>query len=65
MLAEHEVVDDDLAANLRALAGLRNLLVHLYDETDDERVAQDAAAGLDDLGRFAQLTAALASDEAD
>lgn len=65
VLAEHDVIDNDLAANLRALAGLRNLLVHLYDEIDDDRVAQEAAAGLDDLGRFAQLTAALAADEAD
>lgn len=65
VLLEHDVIDEDLAANLRALSGLRNLLVHLYDEIDDDRVAAEAAAGLDDLSRFAQRTAALITVEDD
>lgn len=65
VLLEHDVIDDDLAANMRALSGLRNLLVHLYDEIDDDRVATEAAAGLDDLSSFAQRAAALITVEGD
>lgn len=57
VLAEHDVIDDELATSLRALAGLRNLLVHLYDEIDDDRVAREARDGLADIGAFAQAVA--------
>lgn len=57
VLAEHQVIDADLAASLRALAGLRNLLVHLYDEIDDDRVAREARDGLSDIDAFAQAVA--------
>lgn len=65
VLAEHEVIDAELAANLRGLAGLRNLLVHLYDEIDDDRVAREAQSGLDDLSAFAQNVAATLAAESD
>ena len=37
-LAEHEVLDGDLASRLRDLTGLRNRLVHLYADVDDALV---------------------------
>lgn len=59
VLAERGVITEDLAGRLRALAGLRNLLVHLYDEVDDDRVAREARAGLDDVSALSQAVAGL------
>ncbi|MGQ0574227.1 MAG: type VII toxin-antitoxin system HepT family RNase toxin [Pseudonocardia sp.] len=53
VLCEHGVLDADLADRLRALAGLRNRLVHVYDEVDDERVHAALRDGLDDIETFA------------
>jgi uncharacterized protein YutE (UPF0331/DUF86 family) len=49
VLEEHDVLDGALAENLRALAGLRNRLVHLYEEVDDGRVHDALQEGLPDL----------------
>ncbi len=38
ILGRHGVLKGDLAARLSALAGLRNVLVHLYSEVDRERI---------------------------
>lgn len=46
LLAEHDVIDDDLAARLGRATGFRNVLVHGYAEVDDDLVV----ASLDDLG---------------
>lgn len=59
VLAEHAVISDELAARLRGLAGLRNLLVHVYDQIDDERVAREAIAGSDDFAAFVAAITAL------
>jgi uncharacterized protein YutE (UPF0331/DUF86 family) len=59
-LANH-VIDDALAGRLRGLAGLRNRLVHVYDEIDDVRVHEALATGLPDLDAFATAVARLAS----
>ncbi len=56
---EHAVVGADLADRLRALAGLRNRLVHLYDEVDDRLVHEAIQDGLGDLRAFARAIAAL------
>jgi uncharacterized protein YutE (UPF0331/DUF86 family) len=61
VLHEHGVIDDALASRLRGLAGLRNRLVHVYDEIDDVRVHQALATGLPDLDAFAAAVARLAS----
>lgn len=58
-LEQHEVVDSELANRMRALAGQRNLLVHLYGEVDDALVYASLQDGLDDLDRFARAVAAL------
>ncbi|MDN5749650.1 MAG: DUF86 domain-containing protein [Pseudonocardia sp.] len=52
VLHEHGVLDEDLTGRLRALAGLRNRLVHVYDRIDDERVHQTLSQGLGDLEAF-------------
>ncbi len=61
VLDEYGVIDDALAGRLRGLAGLRNRLVHVYDEIDDVRVHQALATGLADLDAFATAIARLAS----
>ncbi len=63
VLAEVNVLDDGLADRMVALAGARNLIVHLYAEVDDARLARAiSAGGLDDLSAFAARVAALVAD---
>lgn len=59
ILEEHGVIDSELAARLRSLAGLRNIIVHLYTEVDDDRVHGDLERGLGDLDRFAEAIVGL------
>lgn len=59
VLEEEDVVDADLAARLRALAGLRNRLVHLYDDIDDRLVHTFLEERLGDLEAFAAAVARL------
>lgn len=60
VLAEAGVLDRALAERMVALAGARNLIVHLYAEVDDERLARAVRdGGLDDLGAFAAAIAAI------
>jgi uncharacterized protein YutE (UPF0331/DUF86 family) len=60
VLAEVGVLDAALAERMVALAGARNLIVHLYAEVDDDRLAQAVRdGGLDDLSAFAATVAAL------
>lgn len=59
-LDEHGVIDSALATRLRALAGQRNLLVHLYAAVDDGLIHAYLQEGLDDLDDFAAAIAAAA-----
>ncbi|MGQ0574927.1 MAG: type VII toxin-antitoxin system HepT family RNase toxin [Pseudonocardia sp.] len=60
VLAEVGVLDAALAERLVSLAGARNLIVHLYAEVDDERLARAVRdGGLDDLDAFARRIARL------
>lgn len=52
-LGEHGVLDADLVTRMQTLAGLRNRLVHLYDEVDDRLVHHALVDGLADLDAFA------------
>lgn len=62
VLAEVGVLDDALAEHLVALAGARNLVVHLYAEVDDDRLARAVReGGLADVDAFAARIAALAT----
>ncbi len=56
-LAEHDVMDGDLAARMQDLTGLRNRLVHLYDDVDDVLVHQALRSGLSDIDGFAAAVA--------
>ena len=56
-LQEHDVIDADLTARLQDLTGLRNRLVHLYDDVDDTLVHQALVEGLDDIDAFAAAVA--------
>jgi uncharacterized protein YutE (UPF0331/DUF86 family) len=63
VLQEQGVLDADLAAQMRDLAGLRNRLVHVYEEVDDRIVHDALPEGIDDLGRFAQAAARAAEPD--
>lgn len=53
VLMERGILDEMLTGRLRALAGLRNRLVHVYDRIDDERVHAALTDGLADIDAFA------------
>jgi uncharacterized protein YutE (UPF0331/DUF86 family) len=57
VLEEQGVIDPELAAQMRDLAGLRNRLVHLYEDVDDRIVHEALPEGIADLSRFAQAVA--------
>lgn len=60
VLEENGAIDGDLAERMRALAGLRNRLVHLYEEVDDRIVHESLREGLADFSEFSQAMARLA-----
>lgn len=51
------LIPPDLATRLADAAGLRNVLVHLYDDIDYEIVAASIGPALEDFGRLAELYA--------
>lgn len=59
VLEEEDVLDAALAERLRALAGLRNRLVHLYEDVDDRLVHAYLQDRLTDLELFASSVAGL------
>lgn len=59
VLEEEKAIDAALAERMRALAGLRNRLVHVYEDVDDRIVHASLPEGLDDLSRFARAMARL------
>lgn len=65
-LEEHDVIDDELARRLRAMVGMRNRLVLLYDEVDDELVSRAAVEELGDWDAFARaITAYIEAEGSD
>lgn len=50
-----ELLPRALADRLRDAAGLRNVLVHMYDEIDYDIVADSVDRALDDFGLFLEL----------
>ncbi len=52
VLAEAGVLTDDLSTTMRELAGLRNILVHLYLEVDDGLLYDEIATQLGDFAAF-------------
>lgn len=58
------LIPEDLASGLALSAGLRNVLVHAYEEIDYEIVASSVSRALIDVRRFADiLTAGLEEDD--
>ena len=53
VLAKHGVLDPELAEQMAAWAGLRNLLVHLYLDVDPTRLHAIVTNELDQLEAFA------------
>lgn len=58
ILQAESVVDQELADRLVELAGLRNVLVHVYDDLDDEEVFRHAKEAPDRLEAYARAVAA-------
>lgn len=58
------LLPDDLSEALALSAGLRNVLVHAYEEIDYEIVAASIGRALDDLSRFLEIYAERLDDEA-
>ena len=56
-LAEHGVIDPGLSGRLQAMVGMRNRLVHLYDDVDDAQVARVVDEDLGDWDAFARAFA--------
>ena len=52
ILEENTVITDKAGNQLRQMAGLRNRLVHLYWEIDDEMIYEYILADLGDFDRF-------------
>ena len=52
ILGKHGILDRDLAENMMALAGLRNILVHLYLQVKPDEFYENIARGLEDLERY-------------
>lgn len=57
VLREENVLDDDLATRLKGWMGFRNVLVHLYLDTDHHRSYQTIQHELEDLDAFASRMA--------
>lgn len=53
VLNENGLLPDDFTRTLRQMAGLRNRLVHLYWEIDDEQIYDDLQNHLGDLDKYA------------
>jgi uncharacterized protein YutE (UPF0331/DUF86 family) len=59
VLEERGVLPSDLAERMRALAGLRNRLVHVYEDIDDRIIYASLPEGLSDLSEYAAAIARL------
>lgn len=57
VLAEHKIIDEELAERLIQAKGLRNVLVHRYAEVDLDLLLQAVHGGLSDLEEFAHALA--------
>jgi uncharacterized protein YutE (UPF0331/DUF86 family) len=57
-LADHQVIDRDLASRLAGASGLRNLIAHQYGIVDWRRIYAVAASELEDLVAFCAALAA-------
>lgn len=61
VLNEAGVLSDDLTQTMRELAGLRNLLVHVYWDVDDETIYEGVQTELGDFEAFIEQVTAFLS----
>lgn len=61
-LGAHGTIEPDVAARLKAAAGLRNLVAHQYGVLDFRRVYEVARTDTRDLLAFCQALATAAND---
>jgi uncharacterized protein YutE (UPF0331/DUF86 family) len=54
VLSENGILPNDFTVTLRRMAGLRNRLVHLYWEVDDEQIYDDLKNHLGDFDTYVQ-----------
>jgi uncharacterized protein YutE (UPF0331/DUF86 family) len=59
VLNEASILPDDLTQTMRELAGLRNLLVHVYWDVDDAMIYEGVRAELRDFDAFIACIVAL------
>jgi uncharacterized protein YutE (UPF0331/DUF86 family) len=52
VLNEAGILPDDLATTMQSLAGLRNLLIHVYWNVDDRMIHESLRSELDDFEAF-------------
>ena len=57
MLADHGVIEPELAARMRSAAGLRNLLAHQYGIVDSDRLHEFARDRTEDLTAYSAAVA--------
>lgn len=55
LLADHDVIDHELATQLRGAVGLRNRIAHGYASVDHARVQSEFREGAEALRRFLAL----------
>ncbi len=63
ILNETNIVPAEFTRTLRQMVGLRNRLVHLYWEVDDEQIYEDLQNHLSDFDTFAQHILAFVEKE--
>ena len=57
VLADHGVIEPELAARMRSAAGLRNLLAHQYGIVDSDRLHEFARDRTEDLTAYCAAVA--------
>jgi uncharacterized protein YutE (UPF0331/DUF86 family) len=57
-LSEHGWLTEELTERLQKMAGFRGVLVHIYEDVDDDRVIAVQRTRLDDLDAFRRQIAA-------
>ena len=65
VLNEAGILPDDFTRTMRELAGLRNLLVHLYWDVDDQMVYEGIRSELRDFETFVEFIVAYLEQAAD
>jgi uncharacterized protein YutE (UPF0331/DUF86 family) len=65
VLNEAGILPDDFTGTMRELAGLRNLLVHLYWDVDDQMVYEGIRSELGDFETFVDYIVAYLEQSAD